>query len=594
MGLPAWPVLVTWGGQLVGIAAGAPRAGRPHRPPRPRLGRAGDGLRGGSPARGGEPRQARPARRAALPQRRRLPVPARFPRFDGRPRSAGPARAPGRRPRGGVLPGGPGAGAPAPTSASPGRPAGMAPARAEAGRALLGVLPRCCCSPRRGSTSPGNPWRGALRPRRRRLAVLVADARTTCATASSPGSSTTRTSTAMDATTGLRPGGHGGGRPALPAGRGSASTGAGRRDAGRRQRRARARRELQRPACGSPASSLADGPDPAHPRHHGRHRLRVAALRGIRRRYRDDGVRGAHRACRCATSRRRSPRRTRWSSPTSRPSPPPSEPSRPTVTARSPSTPTSTEMYRREEVYRAFGFDQFVHDSTMAEHTRLERSPYLSDSTAYDEVLAREAASPEPLLAHVVTMQNHMPWADWYDDPVPVAGPDDPDVRVGGRHLPAGPELFRRGTRRLPRRAAALPRADGRALLRRPPARPLRRRAPLRPRPHALRDAVLRLGQPRATSRGPSRSRVRGTCSPCSTTSSASRCRPTYALLERLRRHLPAVTRRLPRDRRRAPRSPTRPRCPLACRRLLDDLRLVQYDFSLGHRYALDALWPQD
>ena len=27
-------------------------------------------------------------------------------------------------------------------------------------------------------------------------------------------------------------------------------------------------------------------------------------------------------------------------------------------------------------------------------------------------------------------------------------------------------------------------------------------------------------------------------------------------------------------------------------RQLLDDMRLVQFDFSIGQRFALDAMWP--
>ncbi|MFC5177020.1 LTA synthase family protein [Nocardioides taihuensis] len=253
--------------------------------------------------------------------------------------------------------------------------------------------------------------------------------------------------------------------------------------------------------------------------------------------------------------------------------------------------PYQTQMYRREEVYRAFGFDQFVHDTTMAEQTRLERSPYLSDSTAYDEVLAREAASPEPLLAHVVTMQNHMPWADWYDDPVPVAGPDDPDVRAevgtylrGLSYSDAALADFLRALRRSPERTVVLFYGDHLPGLYDDvlPSDPARTRWET---PFFVWDSRGNLARPQPLTSA-------GNLLPLLYDVVGEPVPPYYALLERLRRHLPAVTRRYLVT---ADGTEVADEASLSPRvqGLLDDLRLVQYDFSLGHRYALDAMWPQ-
>ena len=252
--------------------------------------------------------------------------------------------------------------------------------------------------------------------------------------------------------------------------------------------------------------------------------------------------------------------------------------------------PFSTEMYRREEVYRTFGFDEFVHDSTMAEQTRIERSPYLSDSAAYDEVLAREATSTEPLLAHVVTMQNHMPWANWYDDPVPVSGPLDVDSSVavgtylrGLEYSDDGLAAFLGALRRS--------RTDRRAVLRRPPARGLRRRrARRRPRAHTLQRRSW-CGTARAASRARSRSPVRQPAPPAV----RRRRRAAAAVPRAARVPAPAAARRDPRPPRHRGRDEVtnEARLPPATRRLLDDLRLTQYDFSVGHRYALEAMWPK-
>lgn len=94
--------------------------------------------------------------------------------------------------------------------------------------------------------------------------------------------------------------------------------------------------------------------------------------------------------------------------------------------------PYSTEMYHRPEVYSILGFDEFVHDTTMRETGRIGRSPFISDDAAYAEVLHQLAASEEPVLAHVVTMQNHVPMAGSYPDPVEVEGAGGDAAEIGG------------------------------------------------------------------------------------------------------------------------------------------------------------------
>lgn len=86
--------------------------------------------------------------------------------------------------------------------------------------------------------------------------------------------------------------------------------------------------------------------------------------------------------------------------------------------------PFTTEMYRRRDVYRILGFDEFVHAETMHDQARSGRDGYISDAAAFGEVRRRLASSREPLFVNLVTMQNHMPYGDRYDDPVRVAGPD--------------------------------------------------------------------------------------------------------------------------------------------------------------------------
>ncbi len=84
--------------------------------------------------------------------------------------------------------------------------------------------------------------------------------------------------------------------------------------------------------------------------------------------------------------------------------------------------PYLTTMYKRQSVYQTFGFTDFVHDSTMAEAKKIDKGQFISDESAFDEVERRINASAEPLLVNLVTMQNHIPVDDAYSNPIPVTG----------------------------------------------------------------------------------------------------------------------------------------------------------------------------
>ena len=99
--------------------------------------------------------------------------------------------------------------------------------------------------------------------------------------------------------------------------------------------------------------------------------------------------------------------------------------------------PFSTEMYRRREVYRAFGIERFVHDTTMAERSRSGRHGYISDASAFHELERQLVGQAAPLLANVVTMQNHLPYTGRYADPLEVTGPDGERLSDAGQHARA-------------------------------------------------------------------------------------------------------------------------------------------------------------
>lgn len=84
------------------------------------------------------------------------------------------------------------------------------------------------------------------------------------------------------------------------------------------------------------------------------------------------------------------------------------------------------QMYKRAEVYKTLGFDEVIDDAAMQESMHVEGNPYVSDESAYDEVLYQMDNTEEPLFMNLVTMQNHGPYGDFYSDPIAM-NPEDPD-----------------------------------------------------------------------------------------------------------------------------------------------------------------------
>src|SRR5699024_7711069 len=76
--------------------------------------------------------------------------------------------------------------------------------------------------------------------------------------------------------------------------------------------------------------------------------------------------------------------------------------------------PFNTSMYKRQEVYPKLGFDDFLYDKTMVNAERITSSSYISDDSAYKEVLRVMKETDEKDFIHLVTMQNHMPYGEKY------------------------------------------------------------------------------------------------------------------------------------------------------------------------------------
>ena len=76
--------------------------------------------------------------------------------------------------------------------------------------------------------------------------------------------------------------------------------------------------------------------------------------------------------------------------------------------------PYNTSMYKRKDVYEVLGFDEFISENTMTYTDTIEDNPYISDASAYQEVMDLLKEDDPPQFIHLVTMQTHMPYDGKY------------------------------------------------------------------------------------------------------------------------------------------------------------------------------------
>lgn len=76
--------------------------------------------------------------------------------------------------------------------------------------------------------------------------------------------------------------------------------------------------------------------------------------------------------------------------------------------------PYNTSMYKRKDVYEVLGFDEFISENTMTNTDTIEDNPYISDASAYQEVMDLLKEDDTPQFIHLVTMQTHMPYDGKY------------------------------------------------------------------------------------------------------------------------------------------------------------------------------------
>lgn len=81
--------------------------------------------------------------------------------------------------------------------------------------------------------------------------------------------------------------------------------------------------------------------------------------------------------------------------------------------------PYNGSFYSRKVVYQKFGFQRFMYLGSkykIKHKMKIETNPYLSDETAYKNTLDVINSYKNGQFINLVTMQNHMPYLDYYDN----------------------------------------------------------------------------------------------------------------------------------------------------------------------------------
>lgn len=79
--------------------------------------------------------------------------------------------------------------------------------------------------------------------------------------------------------------------------------------------------------------------------------------------------------------------------------------------------PYEPSMYLRSTNYKKFGFSKFYSleaPNVIAHKNMLDKSPYVCDESAYKSAFEKIASGKNNQFVQIVTMQNHMPFRNWY------------------------------------------------------------------------------------------------------------------------------------------------------------------------------------
>ncbi len=253
--------------------------------------------------------------------------------------------------------------------------------------------------------------------------------------------------------------------------------------------------------------------------------------------------------------------------------------------------PFSPRMYARTQVFKTFGFEKFITKDDM-KYKSHGGGRFIDDQSAFDEVLHQIDTHDKPVLAHLITMQNHMPYGGQYDDPVTPTGLPANYAQLAGQYArgisrtdDALAELFAR-LKKSPEPTAVIFYGDHL-----PPQ--------IYPQSLVEREGLLTAHQTPFliwSNRTPLRHTNLPTTSPIQFLPKLFDALdvpipPWYALLDDLDKQVPAMDAGImvnPQDKR-VKASQLTP----AARRVLSDYRMIMYDLSVGKRYSEHTMYTQ-
>lgn len=244
------------------------------------------------------------------------------------------------------------------------------------------------------------------------------------------------------------------------------------------------------------------------------------------------------------------------------------------------------QMYKRQDVYRTLGFDDVVDDAGMQHQERVQRNPYISDASAYDEVVHQLDSSQDPVFLNLVTMQNHGPYPDYYDDPI---GNDAPGLTQLGQyarglaHTDAATRGFLDELQSRDEETIVVFYGDHHPGIYDEETLAANDEAASVRTPYFVWNSKTNEAQPGAAI-------TPAMLLPMVYESADAPVPPYIALLEDVRRSIPVLQHARTLDPQGQPVD--RDNLDEPTQTLLDDLTKVQYDFSIGDRYAVDSMWP--
>ncbi|MDO5619318.1 LTA synthase family protein [Kocuria sp.] len=245
-------------------------------------------------------------------------------------------------------------------------------------------------------------------------------------------------------------------------------------------------------------------------------------------------------------------------------------------------------MYKRSDVYETLGFDEVIDDAAMQNNMRIQGNPYVSDESAYDEVLYQMDNSDAPLFMNLVTMQNHGPYGDFYSDPIGMDNDDPgasqiPQYARGLNHTDVATKNFLEELQNRDEETVVVFYGDH--------------------HPGVYPDSILDANPPEAQVRTPffvwNSKTNEAQRAPAVTPAmflpmvyevADAKVPPYIALLDDMRHTVPVPQHVRTLNFR--GESIDRQNLDEHSRQVLDDMTMVQYDFSTGQRYSVDTIWP--